>query len=67
MSPTASIEAEGIQNLLLGCYAHLGAVKVGALLGRLPLELLQFLLISPPLVCNRLSTLEAANRDDHLF
>jgi hypothetical protein len=24
-------------------------------------------LISPPLVCNRLSTLEAANRDDHLF
>ena len=66
MGPTASIEAEGIQDLLLGCYAHLGSVKVGALLGGISLEPLQLLLISPPLVGNRLSTLEAADRDDHL-
>ncbi len=66
MGPTASIEAESIEDLLLRCYTHLRSVKVGALLGGIPLEPLQLLLISPPLVGNRLSTLEAADRDDHL-
>lgn len=65
MRPTAGIQLQGIQDFLFGSVLDLRSVEIHSFLSCLTLQALEFLLKATPLICDRLATLKAADRDDH--